>query len=139
MEKLLTYTGRLDLGDIISIFLALLAVVLFIRNRSHAGMSADSRTFVMEMLRSEKDKMWALLIILIFLYAIMHTGHDPTLAESFKTLVAGAVGWIGNMLTNAAGKKLDERPAAPDPAGNTTSLLIQSEVPARAPHAPETK
>lgn len=114
---------------------ALGALMAVLRARkSYVPMAPEWRTFVIEMIKNNTGIVWAFLVILVFLYALIHAAHDglsdQAMTETFKTLLAGAAGWMGNMLTGrSAGTRAADQGIPPGASGSqetTTTTHIDA-------------
>ena len=99
-------TDMIALGDMLATLILLLAtfsiLAMIWSRRQRYPMSPEFRTLVIELVKNNTGIAWAFVVILVFLYAIFHVIHDGVdgpIMETLKTLLAGAAGWMGNMLT----------------------------------------
>lgn len=119
--------STLDLGDLLIIATLLLIIITLARSRKGCPpMAPDTKAFLFEFVKNNTGIAWAMLVILLFLYALLHATKDHadiSIIETMKTLLAGAAGWMGNMLTGRTGRAADHTELAPGIAGTQDTVV----------------
>lgn len=127
---------NLDLGDYLSLLVALLVLLNLLRPRTGTPMSPEWRTFWIEFVKNNTGIAWSFTASLVFMWALFHATHDrldAPVIETFKTLLAGAVGWMGGMLTGRAGQAIAQPPLVAGTEGTRDTITTLHE---KAPLAP---
>lgn len=103
--------SSLEPGDWLTLSAILLVLLnLFRARKVRPPMTPEWRTFWIEFIKNNTGIAWSWLASLVFMWALFHATHDHLdnpVVETFKTLLAGSVGWMGGMLTGRAGRAAD--------------------------------
>lgn len=124
-----------EVSRAILLLAALGALMAVLRARqSYVPMAPEWRGFIIKMVENNTGILWAFLFSIVILYALIHATHDmkvdQSIIETFKTLLAGSAGWMGNMLTGrTSGTRAADQPGLPPGVSGTkdTTTTVTTE------------
>lgn len=130
--------ANLDLGDLVSLGIALLALLTLLRARNMGSpMVPETRTFLFKFVENNTGVCWAFAVLVVSMGALFHATHDksdPAIVEAIKNLMVGAAAWMGALLTGRVGPSANQPPLVAGTEGTRdTVTTLHETAPLAAP------